>query len=142
MILTSTQTFFKSLSDAKPYEKESQQKVLAYYNQMEDGHTIGIEQDNTNHWRVHYDLEVLSPCKTKSILFEVKNNKRCKDTGNFFIEFAHGDGEPSGIRITTAHFHIFTNCDNYWMMPTSRILQVIQDVPLRTVSAKETFFEC
>jgi len=105
---------------------------------MEEGHTIGIEQDNTNHWKVHYDFEVLSPCKTKSILFEVKNDKRCKDTGNFFIEFAHGDGEPSGIRITTAHFHIFTNCDNYWMMPTSRILQVIQQIPLRKVSAKET----
>ena len=84
-MLTRNEHFKKQYDEGRKYETESQKRVLAYFNKMEDGHTIGIEQDNTNHWRVHYDFELLTPCKTQSIFFEVKNDKRSKFTEIFFI---------------------------------------------------------
>jgi hypothetical protein len=58
---------------------------------------------------------------------EVKSDKRARKTGNVFVEFHDhqknaGQGGPSGINVTTAHYWAFEVDEHHWIIvPTERV---------------------
>ena len=53
--------------------------------------------------------------------FEVKYDKLSNQTGNFYIEYQDDRGEPSGIEITDADFHILTDGTNFCVIKTGML---------------------
>lgn len=123
-------TFYDDLHDALIIEQEAQKRVINYYNNTYKSNSfrLGRTQNSKNYKYLKYDFEIL-PCNNHySILFEVKNDKLTKYTGNFFIEYLNNNGSDSGISITESHYHILVNDDIYYMISTYNILKLIKSL--------------
>jgi hypothetical protein len=65
--------------------------------------------------------------------FEVKNDKRARETGNVFVEFRQGstikgEGRPSGICITEAAWYVFKVQDDALIfIETERLKQICRE---------------
>ena len=58
--------------------------------------------------------------KERKITFEVKADRNALKYNSFFIEF-YNNNKFSGIYITTADFHIFTNTIEYYLIKTDEL---------------------
>ncbi len=77
---------------------------------------------------MHYDFET-----SNQVTFEFKADFESARTGNVFVEF-QDRGNPSGINITTADFHIFMTVD-FYQIPTATLKELVKG--RRTTSAKK-----
>jgi len=60
----------------------------------------------------------------RSTKVEVKSDKKCRHTGNLFIEFEQPSG-PSGIATTEAGWWAFEFLDDCWLaLPTQRVKEL------------------
>jgi hypothetical protein len=103
----------KALGDM--YEHESRLKIAKKYNVE----VIEI-QDETNFKKVHYDFKT-----SDNISYEVKADLMSQTTNNFFIEY-EGYNKPSGLTITKAEKHILISGDEYYLIDTQQIKQLIK----------------
>ena len=60
------------------------------------------------------------------ISFEVKHDRLCRFTGNFFIEFTNSNGNNSGISITEPHYHILVVDDVCYLISTRQLMKLIK----------------
>jgi hypothetical protein len=56
--------------------------------------------------------------------FEVKADIASLKTGNYFIEISNSTG-LSGLSITNANYHIITNTDSYYLVPTDQLTELV-----------------
>lgn len=103
----------KALGDM--HERESRLKITKKYNVE----VVEI-QDETNFKKVHYDFKT-----SDNITYEVKADIMSQTTNNFFIEY-EGYNKPSGLAITKAEKHILISGDEYYVINTQQIKQLIK----------------
>ena len=77
-----------------------------------------MEQNNENYKNVKYDFMT-----SDLITYEVQADVRSLDTNNFFIEFKKGKFN-TGILTTESMFHIITNTKKYYLIETSKLLNL------------------
>jgi len=78
-----------------------------------------MEQNNENYKNVKYDFMT-----SDLITYEVQADVRSLDTNNFFIEFKKGKFNTS-ILTTESMFHIITNTKKYYLIETSKLLNLV-----------------
>ena len=77
-------------------------------------------QTSENYKTMHYDFRT-----SDRMTYEVKADRMCSRTGNFFIEF-ESFGKPSGISITKAKKHILTDETTYYVIRTKMLKELIK----------------
>ena len=60
------------------------------------------------------------------IKYEVKCEPSSIKTGNYFIEF-FAYGKLSGISVTKAHFYIFSEMTNYYLIPIDELKALVKE---------------
>jgi hypothetical protein len=61
---------------------------------------------------------------------EVKSDKKCRTTGNLFVEYRQ-QGRPSGIAVTTADYWAFEYDDDCWLLlPTKKLKAIARMVSI------------
>lgn len=104
------------------YEKESRDKITKkYYVDI-----IEIQTDD-NYKNVLYDFKT-----SDDITYEVKADIMSQTTNNFFIEY-EGYDKPSGLTITKADKHILISGDEYYLIDTIQIKQLIKNNKYKAV---------
>ena len=67
----------------------------------------------------HYDFMT-----SDNITYEIKADRMSLKTNNFFIEVRNKNG-LTGLSITKAEYHIITDTENYYLILTQHIRQII-----------------
>jgi len=78
------------------------------------------EQTSDNYTTMHYDFKT-SDGKT----YEVKADRKSTQTGNFFIEY-EGNNKPSGLSITKAKTHVFTDEAFFYVIRTRKLKELLK----------------
>ena len=105
------QQFRQKLKLGQKYEEIAIEKIIDKYNVE----LVKRQEDNK------YDFKT-SDGKT----YEVKADLRSATSKNFFIEH-EGFGQPTGIDITKAKYHIITDGNSYHMIRTKLLKQLIRN---------------
>ena len=106
--------FIDNLEFGRIYEKEAQDKIIKLNN------VSIIEEQNSDNWMfTHFDFRT-----SDNITYEIKADKMSLKTNNFFIEVRNKNG-LTGLSITKAEYHIITNTENYYLISTEQIRQII-----------------
>lgn len=113
--------FYKNLEQYKPYEIEAGKRI-----ELKNNTTIKQFNDDFK-----FDFETLDGIK-----YEVKTEPSSLKTNNFFIEFK-GYGKPSGISITESNFYIINDTNNYYLIHTYTLIQIIKENTFKIVSTKD-----
>ena len=58
--------------------------------------------------------------------YEVKTEPSSLKTCNYFVEF-FAYGKPSGISVTKAHFYIFSNTTDYYMITVDELKALVKE---------------
>ena len=103
--------FYKELKESQIYEKRAAEKICVK-NHVEIDHFCE---------NYKYDFQTSDGLK-----YELKHDKASIVTGNFFIEYASNDN-PSGITSTQANFYIIVSGDEYYLIKTDDINEMIQE---------------
>ena len=106
-----TQQFRQKLKLGQKYEEIAIEKIIDKYNVE----LVKRQEDNK------YDFNT-SDGKT----YEVKADLRNATSKNFFIEH-EGFGQPTGIDITKAKYHITTDGSSYHIIKTKLLKQLIRN---------------
>jgi hypothetical protein len=69
----------------------------------------------------------------ENLSFEVKTDHLALRTNNFFIEF-FCRGRPSGISKSEADYYIFHDLKLFYMIPTTKLKELIINCPIRETS--------
>ena len=78
-----------------------------------------MEQNNENYKNVKYDFMA-----SDLITYEVQADVRSLDTNNFLLELKNGKFN-TGILTTESMFHIITNTKKYYLIETSKLLNLV-----------------
>ena len=79
-----------------------------------------------------YDFKTINKMK-----YEVKTDELSLKTNNLFIEF-EGYKKPSGIMVSKAHFYIFCDTINYYLIEIERLKLIIKNIEnKKIVSTKD-----
>ena len=103
--------FTKQLRDGQIYEKIAAEKICIK-------NSVTVKTFCRNY---KYDFITIDNVK-----YEVKHDKVSALTGNFFIEFM-SDDKPSGISISEAEYYIIISGNNYYLIKTSNIRELIDN---------------
>jgi hypothetical protein len=115
-------TFAKDNSFGKTYENKLRIWILSHTGVKVEGTPV----DNFPEW----DLKATAP--DGSILtFECKADRKCKETGNLYIELGRSDGRKSGLSATTADYWVFyvDGTENFYVVPTTEVRAVVSKYP-------------
>ena len=96
---------------------------------LRDGVIVTRVQTPSNYRRMHHDFET-----NDQLTYEFKADFESARTGNVFVEY-QDRGNPSGINITTADFHIFMTAGDFYQIPTATLKELVKGH--RTASAKD-----
>ena len=106
--------FIDNLEFGRIYEKEAQDKIIKLNN------VSIIEEQNSDNWMfTHFDFRT-----SDNITYEIKADRMSLKTNNFFIEVRNKNG-LTGLSITKAEYHIITDTENYYLILTEQIRQII-----------------
>jgi hypothetical protein len=98
----------------RKYEKEAQDKII----KLND--VSIIKEQNSDNWMfTHFDFRT-----SDNITYEIKADRMSLKTNNFFIEVRNKNG-LTGLSITKAEYHIITDTENYYLILTEQIRQII-----------------
>ena len=97
--------FYENLRKYQPYEVVASELIKEKYNVM----ITSFCEDN------RFDF-----VDNNGISYEVKTEPTSIKTGNYFVEF-FAYGKPSGISVTKAHYYIFSNTTNYYMISVDEL---------------------
>ena len=103
--------FNENLKRYQPYEVEASELIKKYKNVT----ILKFCNDN------RYDFKT-----SDKIRYEVKTEPSSIITGNYFIEF-FAYGKPSGISVTRAHFYIFSDMTNYYLIPIDELKAIVKE---------------
>ena len=103
--------FTKQLMEAQKYEKLAAEKICIKNN-------VSVVHFCRNY---KFDFQT-----NDNLTYEVKHDKTSVLTNNFFIEFL-SDGKPSGISISEAEYYIIISGNNYYLIKTSNIRELIDN---------------
>jgi hypothetical protein len=92
--------FYENLKRFQPYEVQASELIKKYKNVE----IFKFCESNK------YDFKT-----SDGIKYEVKTEPSSIKTGNYFIEF-WAYGKPSGISVTKAHYYIFSDTINYYLI--------------------------
>ena len=104
--------FKKKLKEAHIYEKQAAIITSEYFNDYD----ISFNFDNK------YDFVL----NNKQLKFEVKYDDMSNKTNNYFIEY-ESFYKLSGISVSISDYYILTNSNNYYMIETKKLKQLIKD---------------
>ena len=76
----------------------------------------------------YYDIIFID----KNLMIECKCDTRMNETGNIFIEVGYKD-KPSGLFITNAQFICITDKNNYYLILTNILKDLVKDLKLLQV---------
>ena len=108
--------FQEQLSFGQAWEITAQELIK----QLKDVEVIEV-QTSDNYSTMHYDFRT-----SDDMTYEVKADRVCATTGNFFIEY-ESFGKPSGISITKAKKHILTDETTYFVIRTKKLKELIMN---------------
>ena len=103
--------FYENLKRFQPYEVIASELIKKYKN-------VGITKFCDNN---KYDFKT-----SDGIKYEVKCEPSSIKTGNYFVEF-FAYGKPSGISTTKAHFYIFSDTTNYYMISVDELKALVKE---------------
>ena len=109
-----SQEYIDKLAFGRKHEIICQEKIKSKNNV-----SIVMEQNAENYMNVKYDF-MTSDLNT----YEVKADVMSLATNNFFIEFKKGKYN-TGILTTDSIFHIITNTKKYYLIETSKLLNLV-----------------
>jgi len=103
--------FYENLKRFQPYEVLASELIKKYKNVE----IVKFNNDNK------YDFK-----DSDGIKYEVKCEPSSIKTGNYFIEF-FAYGKPSGISVSKAHFYIFSDMTNYYMIQIDELKVLVKE---------------
>ena len=102
--------FLHNVKKFHPYEVEASKRIEKLNN------TITISFNDT------YKYDFITSDNSK---YEVKTEPMSLKTKNYFIEYL-GYGKASGITLSEAHFYIFCDTINYYMIDIEKLKQIVE----------------
>lgn len=112
--------FKKDLEFGKHFELEAL-RVIDY---VEDSLELAPEDEYFPFW----DIKCILTGRKVANTFEVKADKMCKKTGNFFIETSNKFGKPSGLSLSRADSYILIEPDD-----NLKRIEVCYTIPTKTL---------
>ena len=129
--------FQEQLKHGKIHEEMSQEHVIGYIKEKHDkDYILNSVRDDAK-----FDFDLVEVGTEKMISFEVKADIRSKTTNNFYIEYQNGFGKPTGIKLTTADYHIITDEIEFYLIPTEKLKEIIVMRDWKKVTTKKIFWD-
>jgi hypothetical protein len=125
--------FHECLAFGQKYEEYAKERIKSLYANSK----IIREQDETNYKNFHADFEI-ETSDGQTLSFEVKADRWALKMNSFFIEFKCY-GKPSGIRISTATYHILSNTKEFYLIKTEKLHTILLENDFTIKSCKTSF---
>ena len=103
--------FYENLKRFQPYEVIASELIKKYKN-------VEITKFCDNN---RYDFK-----DSDGVKYEVKCEPSSIKFNNYFVEF-FAYGKPSGISVTKAHFYIFSNTTDYYMITLDELKALVKE---------------
>ena len=103
--------FYENLKRFQPYEVLASELIKKYKN-------VEIVKFCDNN---KYDFK-----DSTGVKYEVKTEPSSLKTCNYFVEF-FAYGKPSGISTTKAHYYIFSDMTNYYMISIDDLKAIVKE---------------
>lgn len=114
-VVSEYQQFMIDLKKHMCFEEEAARRVQVYFNLVE------IPFLNTDAKKYKY-YDFTDECGRT---FEVKTDRRSRDTGNYFVEVANR-GKASGLAVSTSNYYVITDTREYMLIETDVLKMYIQ----------------